>query len=232
MSAVELDIEPYGDSALLVRPGEGTAGQRWHTVQRLADALDTSGVTGLRDLVATYDSLLVAFDCVRTGHQELAGRIRRLADALGSPGVPTDFRRFEVPVVYGGQYGPDLPEAAGELGLSEDEVVRLHTGVDWVVRFLGAPAGAPMLDGSPFPGSVSRRSRPRTKVPAGSVAVSGTQAVVYPVVSPGGWRLIGRTPLRLVDPSRHPMAPYRPGDRFRFVPIPASRWAAAAGGPR
>ncbi|MFE0022420.1 5-oxoprolinase subunit PxpB [Amycolatopsis sp. NPDC059021] len=216
---MKLDIVPCGDSALLVRPGEGSA---WHIVQSLADALESSSVIGLVDLVATYDSLLVAFDCVRTGHHELASRVRRLAGTLENPSAPTVFRRFEIPVVYGGEHGPDLADVAGELGLSEDEVVRLHAGAEWVVRFLGAPAGAPMLDGSPFPARVSRRSRPRTTVPAGSVAVSGTQAVVYPVVSPGGWRLIGRTPLRLVDPAREPMAPYRPGDRFRFVPIPAS----------
>ncbi|MFD9891048.1 allophanate hydrolase subunit 1 [Amycolatopsis sp. NPDC059027] len=226
---MKLDIKPYGDSALLVRPGEGSA---WHTVQSLADALDASGVTGLCDLVATYDSLLVAFDCVRTGHHELANRIRCLADTLENPDVPRVFQRFEIPVGYGGEHGPDLADVAGELGLSEDEVARLHSGAEWVVRFLGAPAGAPMLDGSPFPGRVSRRSRPRTTVPAGSVAVSGTQAVIYPVVSPGGWRLIGRTPLRLVDPARDPMTPYRPGDRFRFVPIPAAGWPDASGRPR
>ncbi|SDZ01977.1 sensor histidine kinase inhibitor, KipI family [Amycolatopsis xylanica] len=207
-----MKIEPYGDSALLVRPGGESA---WQIVQRLADALDVPGVT---DLVATYDSLLVAFDCVRVGHDELAARIRRLR--LENLDAPTVSRRFEIPVVYD---GPDLADVAAELGLSEDEVVRLHSGTDWVVRFLGAPAGAPMLDGSPFPARVSRRPRPRTSVPAGSVAVSGTQAVIYPVVSPGGWRLIGRTPLRLVDTSRDPMVPYRPGDRFRFVPVSGAR---------
>ncbi|WP_370947054.1 allophanate hydrolase subunit 1 [Amycolatopsis sp. cg5] len=203
-----MKIEHCGDSALLVRPGGDSA---WQAVQNLADALTGSDVT---DLVATYDSLLVTFDCARVRHDELAARIRELD--LEKAYTPPVSRLFEIPVVYD---GPDLADVALELGLSEDEVVRLHSGTDWVVRFLGAPAGAPMLDGSPFPARVSRRPSPRTSVPAGSVAVSGTQAVIYPVVSPGGWRLLGRTPLKLVDTSRDPMVPYRPGDRFRFVPV-------------
>lgn len=207
-----MKIEPYGDSALLVQPGGENA---WQTVQSLADVLTGSGVT---DLVATYDSLLVAFDCVRIGHDELAAHIRGIE--LKNPSTPTASQCFEIPVIYD---GPDLADVAAELGLSEDEVVRLHSGTDWVVRFLGAPAGAPMLDGSPFPAPVSRRPSPRTSVPAGSVAVSGSQAVIYPVVSPGGWRLLGRTPLRLVDTARDPMVPYRPGDRFRFVPVSGAR---------
>jgi len=224
-----LDITPYGDSALLVRAAPGSRERRWRTVQRLADAVQSDAVPGVRDLVATYDCLLVEFDCGRTDHDAVAGAVRRAATRVGDDGPVVPPRRFRIPVLYGGEHGPDLPEVADQLGLTADEVVRRHAGTEWVVRFLGAPVGAPMLDGSPFPSSVSRCPRPRTRVPAGSVAVAGAQAVIYPVASPGGWRLIGRTPLRLVDVARRPHVPYRPGDRFQFVPVPEASWAEDAG---
>lgn len=224
-----LDIQAYGDSALLVRAVQGSRERRWRTVQRLADALEAATVVGVHDLVATYDCLLVEFDCERTSHDAVARAVRQLAARAGGTGRVAAPRRFRVPVVYGGEHGPDLPEVADQLGLTADEVVRRHAGTDWVVRFLGAPAGAPMLDGAAFPTPVSRRPSPRTRVPAGAVAVAGAQAVIYPVTSPGGWRLIGRTPLRLVDVGRWPQVAYRPGDRFRFIPVPASSWADYVG---
>ena len=228
-SGPALDITVYGDSALLVRAVAGSTEQRWQTVQRLADELQGAAVPGVHDLVATYDSLLVEFDCGRTTHGQVTGAVRRAADRLGEDAPVAQPRRFRIPVVYGGEYGPDLPEVADQLGLPPAEVVRRHAGTDWVVRFLGAPVGAPMLDGSPFPTSVSRCPRPRTRVPAGSVAVAGAQSVIYPVTSPGGWRLIGRTPLRLVDVQRRPHVAYRPGDRFRFVSVAAANWTAHRG---
>ncbi len=213
-----LDIVACGDSAVLVRAVRGSREQRWRTVQWLADALEASDASV--DLVATYDSLLVEFDCGRTDHAAVASSVLALAAGLhdGARAAP---RRFEIPVRYGGEDGPDLPDVADQLGLTAGEVVRQHAGAEWVVRFLGAPAGAPMLSSadSPFPAPVRRCPTPRTAVPAGSVALAGAQAVIYPVRSPGGWRLIGRTPLRFVDAARRPHVPYRPGDRFQFVPV-------------
>ncbi|KAA2261392.1 allophanate hydrolase subunit 1 [Solihabitans fulvus] len=201
-----LTVAPYGDSALLATVSGGSVEDRWLAVRRLADAVEADGIPGVLDVVATYDALLVEFDCARTTHDEVAGALR---DARGTAAVPTP-TTYRIPVVYGGEHGPDLPDVAAQLGLTERDVVRLHTETPWVVRFRGAPAGAPMMDGSRFPAPISRCPRPRTHVPAGSVAVSGRQAVIYPVRSPGGWRLIGRTPLRLLDLG------YRPGDVFRF----------------
>lgn len=213
-----IDITEYGDSALLVRARHGDEEQRWHTVRRLAAALTNTPPTGIRDLVTTYDCLLVEFDCGRTAHDAMARAVQGAA-ACPDADAGRESRVLRIPVVYGGAYGPDLPDVADQLGMTEDEVVRLHHTSDWVVRFLGAPAGAPMLDGVVVPTPIRRHSRPRPMVPAGSVALAGRQGVIYPVSSPGGWRLIGRTPLRLVDSSRWPHVTYRPGDRFRFEPI-------------
>jgi KipI family sensor histidine kinase inhibitor len=207
-----LDVVPYGDSALLATPVGGTAEQRWRIVHALADLVQAGRFPGTHDVVATYDSLLVAFDCALITHDEVRHRLHDLAAGAAPGSVGPGSRTFTVPVVYGGECGPDLAEIAVQLGLSAGEVVRLHTGAGWVVRFLGSPVGAPMMDGSPFPAPVSRCPRPRARVPAGSVAVSGRQAVIYPVCSPGGWRLIGRTPVRLPDLA------CRPGDVIRFEP--------------
>ncbi|WPB89346.1 5-oxoprolinase subunit B family protein [Streptomyces malaysiensis] len=224
-----VEIRPYGDGAISARTLDGTDEQRWRTVQGMADILEADEVLGVTGLVATYDSLLVEFDNVLTDHPLVARALRRAHTRLGASPAATAPRLIPIPVVFGGEYGPDLPDVAGQLGLTPTEVVRRCTGTDWVVRFLGAPAGAPMMDGSPFRTPVSRCPAPRTRVPAGSVALAGLQAVIYPVLSPGGWRLIGRTPLRLTDIDRTPPAVHRPGDRIRFVSIEAARWRELAG---
>lgn len=194
-----LELAPYGDAAVLVRAVGGTAAERWRTVHRLADPVER--LAGVLGVVPAYDTLLVEFDCVRTTFSQVAAGVRA---ARPVPGVAVPVT-FLLPVVYD---GPDLPEVAAELGVAVAEVVRLHTAATWTVRFRGAPAGAPMLDGSLFPGPVSRCPVPRVRVAPGSVAVSGRQSVIYPVASPGGWRLIGRTPVLELG--------HRPGDLLRF----------------
>lgn len=217
------EITDCGDSAVAVKAAGADAERRWEFVHALADAVEAAGLDGVYGVVPAYDSLLVEFDCTRTDHATVREAIRQAAfrpDPAGRP-VP---RRFVVPVVYGGEYGPDLPEVARQLGLTERQVIELHSGTPLTVRCLGAPAGAPMMDGPPFPKPVPRLGSPRTSVPPGSVAVAGRQAVICPVRSPGGWPLLGRTPLRVLDLDAEPFAAYRPGDRFRFVPITPAQW--------
>ncbi|MCX4978133.1 allophanate hydrolase subunit 1 [Streptomyces sp. NBC_00620] len=215
-------IADCGDSAVVVKAEGANA---WETVHTLADAIEAARLDGVYGIVPTYDSLLVEFDCTDTDHDTvrdaLTHEIGRLAE---SPIRRLPARRFVVPVVYGGEYGPDLPVVAEQLGLTEQDVVRLHAGTDLTVRCLGAPAGAPMTDGPAFPRPVPRLASPRTSVPPGSVAVAGRQAVICPMRSPGGWPLLGRTPLRVLDLDSEPLTPYRPGDTFRFVPITPERW--------
>jgi KipI family sensor histidine kinase inhibitor len=194
MTTVEL--APYGDAALLVTAVGGTAEQRWRTVHRLADPVER--LAGVSGVVPAYDTLLVEFDCVRTTFEQVAAGVRAARP------MPV---AFHLPVVYD---GPDLADVAAELGVPAAEVVRLHTAATWTVRFRGAPAGAPMLDGSLFPHPVSRCPVPRVKVAPGSVAVAGRHSVIYPVASPGGWRLIGHTSVRLLALG------HRPGDLMRF----------------
>lgn len=222
-----------GDSAVVAKAVGMAAERAWQVVHALADALDAVRLEGVHGLVPTYDSLLVEFDCVDTDHATVRRVLRHEADRLGTgPVRPSRTRRFVVPVVYGGEFGPDLPVVAEQLGVSEREVVELHSGADLTVRCLGAPAGAPMMDGPAFPRPVPRLASPRTRVLPGSVAVAGRQAVICPMPSPGGWPLLGRTPLRVLeDLDADPLTAYRPGDTFRFVPITPEQWDDHAGRP-
>ncbi|MCX5088017.1 allophanate hydrolase subunit 1 [Streptomyces sp. NBC_00365] len=218
-------ITDCGDSALVAKAVGLDAEAAWRLVHALADALDAVRLPGVHDMVPTYDALLVEFDCAGTDHDTVRRVLAHEAARLGPhPARTTPPRRFVVPVVYGGEYGPDLPEVAAQLGLAESEVVAIHSRTDLTVRCLGAPAGAPMMDGPPFPVPVPRLASPRTRVDPGSVAVAGRQAVICPMPSPGGWPLLGRTPVRVLDPHRDPITAYQPGDTFRFLPISPEQW--------
>ncbi|EAB2687507.1 5-oxoprolinase subunit PxpB [Salmonella enterica] len=129
-----------------------------------------------------------------------------------------DSRSVEIPVIYGGAGGPDLAAVARHSGLSEKQVVELHASVEYVVWFLGFQPGFPYLGNLPEPLHMPRRAEPRLQVPAGSVGIGGAQTGIYPLSTPGGWQLIGLTPLKLFDPMREPPVLLRPGDSVRFVP--------------
>ena len=223
-----MNIVDAGDSAVMVRAAQGDAEHRWEVVHALAAAIETARLDGVHEVVPTYDTLLVEFDCTRTEHRTIRQAIADAANDLDLAARPAP-RRFVVPVVYGGEHGPDLQMVAEQLGLTQQEVIERHAQANLTVRCLGAPVGAPMMDGPAFGRPVPRLASPRTSVPPGSVAVAGRQAVICPLRSPGGWPLLGRTPLRILDLDAEPLTPYRPGDVFRFVPIAPEQWAEHEG---
>lgn len=196
-------------------------------VYTLAGALQRRPLPGLGEGVPTYRSLLLHFDPLRLD----VARLRRHVEAIlaqegaGANTAAAPARLREVPTVYGGEMGPDLASVAEITGLSEDEVVRLHSGTEFTVYMVGFLPGFPYLGVLPDALVTPRLQSPRTHVPAGSVAIAGRQTGVYPMESPGGWRLIGRTPLQLFDPERNPPAYIAPGDRVRFVPVEAADFA-------
>lgn len=215
-------VTDCGDSCIRIVSTASTPDDRWSDVHRVVAALDASNVHGVRDVITTYDAALVEFDCEAVTHAEL----RAMVEALESraPELDRAPREFTLPVVYGGEYGPDLPVVASLLGVDESEVVARHSTVPLTMRCFGSPGGAPMMDGPAFGRPIPRLSSPRSHVPAGAVAVAGLQAVVSARPAPGGWQVLGRTPKILVDPDREPLSPFTPGDTFRFVPIPADHW--------
>ncbi|MGH3996249.1 MAG: 5-oxoprolinase subunit B family protein [Pseudonocardiaceae bacterium] len=217
----QVTCHDYGDAAVLVDIEGYSYDDRWDVAQRLGRALPEAGITGLVDVVSTFQNVVVTFDPLLTDTQGIRTAILHHARRPRASRSP---RRFAVPAVYGGEHGPDLAEVAEELSLTPSGLVDLHTSSDWTVRFVGSPVGAPYMDGPSMPSDVARMRRPRAQVPAGSVALSGRQSVVYPAASPGGWRLIGRTPVRLFDLDREPRTAYVAGDLIRFFAIEADAW--------
>jgi KipI family sensor histidine kinase inhibitor len=232
MAATTLDIFESGDAALRVVANSADAEANWATVHSLAGWLKTAAFEGIHGAVPTYDSVLVEFDPYLTSARQVRAFVLLGMRQLDFTGATLQApRRFEVPVVYGGEYGPDLQKVADQQDLSVEEVIALHTQKSYVIRCLGAPAGSPMMDGPDFPLPVPRLKDPRLSVPAGAVAVAGRQAVIAPAVAPGGWCVIGQTPLTVLDPAREPLVPYVPGDELRFYQIPAEDFGRFAGQP-
>jgi N-hydroxyarylamine O-acetyltransferase len=213
-------ISPASDQAILV--GYDRFSPRLQEdIARLVRVLRGAPPRGLVDLHPGYGSLLVRYDPRRTDPAALEEEVRaRLV--LSWDDAPAETGRLvEIPVVYGGVHGPDLLEVAREAGVAAERVIELHADATYRVAFLGFTAGFPYLSGLPDALSVARLPSPRRLVPAGSVAIAGRQAGIYPQATPGGWRLLGRTPLRLFRPEADPITLLRMGDRVRFVPQPA-----------
>lgn len=210
-----MEIRPSSDRSLLVSFGNRISLDLHREVLRLLRACEKLP-RGILNLHPAYSSVLIDFDPRRSTHAEVEEMVRaRMAQAEGAPLDPS--RQVEIPVRYGGEYGPDLEEVARHTGLSPAEVIRLHAGADYLVYFLGFSPGFPYLGGLPMELATPRLPEPRKKVPAGSVAIGGSQTGVYPMETPGGWRIIGRTTLRLFDADANPPALLRAGDRVRFV---------------
>ncbi len=217
-----LRLEPLGDRALLAVLGDAIDPEVNDRVHALAGAIRARGLPGILDLVPAYANLAVHYDPERWAGdggapaQALARELRALwggtlAAAGPEPWVVT------IPVCYGGEWGPDLEEVARHCGLAEAEVVRRHTRPEYRVFMLGFAPGFPYLGGLDPALATPRRSTPRTRIPAGSVGIAGAQTGIYPLETPGGWQIIGRTGLRLFDPALAEPCRLRPGDRLNFV---------------
>lgn len=221
-------IEPLGDQALLLRWGDSADSALNERVHALATELHARRARWLIDCVPAYASLAIFFDgAAIPGKDPLAFVIDWLVAIVEGPQLPSDTsaaRLVEIPVCYGGDYGPDLEDVASACGLSPAQVVAKHSLPEYCVAMLGFSPGFPYLLGLKPELAVPRLATPRLRVAAGSVAIGGAQTGVYPNAGPGGWRLIGRTPLCLFDARRDAPALVLPGDRVRFVPIDAAHF--------
>lgn len=209
-------MRPASDRSLLVSFGEGISLDLHREVLRFLRAFEAVP-PGIQNLHPAFASVLIDFDPRRWSHaavEDLVGK--RLAETEDAG--PPEARTVEIPVRYGGEFGPDLEDVALHTGLAPPEVIRLHATGNYLVYFLGFSPGFPYLGGMPPELATPRLPAPRKRVPAGSIAIGGSQTGVYPVESPGGWRVIGRTELRLFDPRATPPALLRAGDSVRFVP--------------
>ena len=206
-----------GDAALLVDLGDVSPATT-ALARALAAVVVAAALPGLRDAVPAYRTLLLRFDPCAEAADALPALIERLVATL-EVAPAAHGRTITLPVRYGGEDGPDLDAVAAHAGLPAAEVVRLHAAASYTVEFLGFSPGFPYLSGLPQALATPRLPSPRTRIPAGSVAIGGGQTGFYPLPSPGGWRLIGRIPSLAFDPARPETLPCAPGDTIRFVPI-------------
>jgi KipI family sensor histidine kinase inhibitor len=208
-------IVDASDRALLVVFDDEIGREAGARVRVLLDGLRREPPRGLVDLHPAFATLLLTYDPLSVDPRAFAGEIERRAGRLSGVPEPAS-RSFVVPVRYGGEFGPDLDEVARATGLTPETVVASHAGAEYQVQFIGFSPGFPYLAGLPECLRTPRRETPRKSVPAGSVAIAGGQAGIYPVRSPGGWNVIGRTELVLFDAAGDAGATLAPGDRVRF----------------
>jgi len=212
------NIRFAGDGALVVELGEEIDRKINAKVHALAFALERQKLNGLLEVVPAYCSLMVYYDPLKTDLSTLMERLIALGERLEELPLPKR-RLVEIPTVYGGVFGPDLSFVAAYHGLTEEEVIDLHTGPLYHVYLLGFTPGFAYLGDLPQKLATPRLRTPRSKVPAGSVGIGGNQTGIYPLESPGGWRIIGRTFISLFDPAKEPPTLLLPGDQVKFIRI-------------
>jgi KipI family sensor histidine kinase inhibitor len=226
-------IAPAGDSAVLVEFDERIDVRINEQVVRMARSVEAAGLAGVRDVVPTYRSVAVYFDPLRTDYDALIELLQREAGPAEGPAEARngcsriEDRLVRVPVCYGGDFGPDLAAIARHAGVTEAEVIARHTAPRYRVFMMGFLPGFTYL-GTVHPSiAVGRHPTPRVRVPAGSVGIAGRQTGIYPLDTPGGWQLVGRTPVRMFDIERADPFLAKPGDAVQFYAIDAAEYARA-----
>jgi KipI family sensor histidine kinase inhibitor len=211
-------ILPLGDSALTIEFGNEIDAKINSRAVAFATTVVDQGWRGIHDVVPTYRSVTIHFDPLRWNSTVLTKKLKSLPRSKhgldDGQGI-----LHEIPVLYGGEWGPDLEEVATSAGLEPAEAIALHASMPYRVYMLGFSPGFPYLGLVPERLAMPRRSTPRTTVPAGSVGIADRQTGIYPTASPGGWQLIGRTPILLYRKSASPPSLLKPGDLVRFTPI-------------
>jgi KipI family sensor histidine kinase inhibitor len=221
-------IQPAGENALMIYLGEGMSAAVSARVQALVAALPAALGEHLLDMVPSYASVMVVYDAGATDHMAVTRTLHRLGLELERTEVPAG-RLVELPAWYAAESGADLEDLARAAGLATDEVIALHSGTEYRVYAIGFAPGFAYLGEVDERIASPRLATPRQRVPRGAMAVADRQTAVYPAVSPGGWKLIGRCPTRLFDPAAEPSMPVAVGDRVCFRPIDREEYRALGG---
>lgn len=207
-----------GDSSLLVEFGKEISPEINRRIANTVQLMREQQIEGVVDVIPAFCSLLINYDPRVISYEKMKKRIQALVRVDIKRGE-TSKRLFEIPVVYGGEYGPDLAFIAQNAGLSQEEVIKIHSSSDYLIYMLGFLPGFCYLGGLDERIHTPRLSTPRIKIPAGSVGIGGSQTGIYPLDSPGGWQLMGMTPVKTYDPDREVPILVEAGDYIRFVPI-------------
>lgn len=221
-------IDVAGENALIVYFGEKTDPSVSALVQQAVTILETELSDKLIDMVPSYASLLVIYDMLATDHLAVRSIIRKVVEQLGEA-TSSEGNLVTLPAYYGTDAGPDLEALAQRAQLSVEQVIKLHSEMEYRVYAIGFAPGFAYLGEVDERIAAPRLSTPRLKVPRGAIAIADRQTAVYPAVSPGGWNLIGLCPTRMFDPQAEPTMPVQVGDRIRFNPISRDEFFALGG---
>jgi inhibitor of KinA len=224
-AADEARFQRSSDQSLLIYFGHQISLAAHEQVRRLLRLLEIEPIAGIRNLHPAYCSLLIKFDPLKWRHEELERTLKRYLARLDDVSLPHP-REVQIPVCYGGEYGPDLIDVSAMHGMTPEQVIELHSSATYLVYFLGFIPGFAYLGELPQALVTPRLATPRRSVPPGSVGIAGSQTGVYPVSTPGGWRLLGRTPISIFRPDRNELSLLSIGDRVRFTPISGEQFAS------
>lgn len=216
-------VTAEGDSSLLVEFEQKISPEVNRRIAAVVKLIRQQQIEGIVDMIPTYCSLLISYNPLVISYREIHERISSIA-RMDTKVESVRKRIFEIPVLYGGEGGPDLPAIASHAGLSEEEVIAIHSGRDYLIYMLGFLPGFTYLGGLDERIHTPRLPNPRVRIPAGSVGIGGSQTGIYPVDSPGGWQLMGITPVRTYDPGREKPILVEAGDYIRFRPVSAPEY--------
>lgn len=237
----EVELLPFGETAVLIEFGRGINPETHRKVKALTNYLDRQPFPGLIEYVSAFSSVTISYDPVKVrcfqrsqgwtetaSYQTVTALLEEIIAKL-EQGREEQPRQVRVPVCYGGEFGPDLAFVAEHNRCTEQEVIAIHSGGQYLVYMLGFAPGFPYLGGMSEKIAAPRRQTPRMEIPAGSVGIAGLQTGVYPIATPGGWQLIGRTPLDLFCPDKQPPTLLQAGDLITFYPISPAEYAQHKG---
>ena len=216
---------PFGDKAIRVEFGSIVSPEINAKVHALNHAISNAQLSGVCECVPAYRSLTITYDPEKIGYDDLVSKVRNLEEAFEARASERKARRIVIPVVYGGDSGPDLERVSQYHNLKENEVMEIHSRNEYLVYMIGFIAGFPYLGKLPDEIATPRLETPRLRVPQGSVGIAEDQTGIYPRQAPGGWQIIGRTPMKLFDPTWQPPALLQPGDYVKFKPISSEEFS-------
>ncbi len=213
-----IKILTAGDASLLIEFGKEISPEINRKITATVQLMKEQHIEGVVDIIPAFCSLLINYDPRVLSYDELSKRMKRLLNMDIKTGESSR-RVFEIPVCYGGKYGPDLENIAKHAGLTEEEVIEIHSSRDYLIYMLGFLPGFCYLGGLDERIHTPRLANPRLKINAGSVGIGGSQTGIYPLDSPGGWQLMGMTPVKTYDPDREVPILLSAGDYIRFIPV-------------
>ena len=211
-------ILTVGDSSVLIEFGKEISPAINARIATMVKLLKVQQIEGIIDMIPSFCALLINYDSRVISYSKLKKRLENVLK-LDAESESVATRVFEIPVCYGGKYGPDMTNLEEHSGLSEKEIIQIHSGSDYLIYMLGFLPGFPYLGGLDERIHIPRLASPRIKIPAGSVGIGGAQTGIYPLDSPGGWQLLGQTPVKTYDPERETPILFEAGDYIRFVPV-------------